>query len=429
MRSLWQTKAALALALAGAFGGARSTNADEQRLVVEPVQEYRLVEVAPEDARYYGQYYLLAQGAAATPPPEAAPATPVADAPPTPADDARPLSKYWLGIQLAEVPEILRKHLNLDGGVLIEDVFTDSPAAKAGFQQHDILVRSGDKAIKEPADIQKAVEEAKETELTVTVIRGGKEVTVKATPAKRPEPPTDVPVTTDQYVPAGSPELQGHIKQLEEALQGLKAKAGGDLGIWLARPGVVAPRATMARRAEFPKNLNVMIQKEGDKPAKIVVKRDDKEWTVTEDKLSELPDDVRPHVQQMLGRHAIQGLQFAVPQPRMPGVQGAYSRAVRVRPDGKVEGQIAVAPVPVPPPATSGAPYYNPATTPAPAQAKIHTYRAAVAGGAGIEAKLDAILRKLDSRNDGALEKLQDEVKQLRKELEELRGSKSDERK
>lgn len=441
MKSLWPTNAALALALAGVIVGGRGTSADESPDVVDlvPTQEYRLIQVAPPagDATYYvpaqqgaetrdvyRRYYAQAQ-------PNVVAVAP-ADEAPAAAEPPAPVSQYWLGIQLAEVPEILRKHLSLDGGILVENVFPQSPAEKAGFAQHDILVRTGDKAIKEPADIQEAVEEAKETELTITVLRGGKETTIKATPAKRPEQPPGAEGGAEQLAPAANPELQGHIRQLEEALQGLKAKAGGDLGIWLARPGVVASRAAMTRKVEFPKNLSITIRKEGGTPAKISVKKDDKEWEVAEDKVGELPEDVRPHVQQLLGQHGVQGLRLAAPLPGVPGT-AAYPHTVRVRPDGRVEGAITVAPAPVPTPAASGSPY-NPATAPALAQPKIHTYRANVAGATGraassTDAKLDAILRKLDERNDGALEKLQNEVKQLRKELEELRGSKSEERK
>jgi hypothetical protein len=48
--------------------------------------------------------------------------------------------------------------------------------------------------------------------------------------------------------------------------------------------------------------LTVKITKQGKNPAEIEVKKGDKSWTVKEDKLSELSDDVRRHVEGLLGR-------------------------------------------------------------------------------------------------------------------------------
>src|SRR5438132_883760 len=83
------------------------------------------------------------------------------------------------------------------------------------------------------------------------------------------------------------PQIDAEIKRLEEALESLKNKAGKEgLGLFFARPGVVSPDAkTYARLApfpkdfkgEFPKDLSVRIDKEGDQPTKIHVKRGDKE--------------------------------------------------------------------------------------------------------------------------------------------------------
>ena len=64
---------------------------------------------------------------------------------------------------------------------------------------------------------------------------------------------------------------------------------------------------------KLPKDMSVTITKEGEQPAKIVVKQGDKTWETTEDKLDDLPDEVRGHVQSFLGRSpfsiAIEGAQ------------------------------------------------------------------------------------------------------------------------
>jgi hypothetical protein len=64
----------------------------------------------------------------------------------------------------------------------------------------------------------------------------------------------------------------------------------------------------------LPANMSVFISKEGDQPAKIVVKRGDQKWEVTEKELDKLPADVRPHVERMLGR-GLWGVVGAFPPP------------------------------------------------------------------------------------------------------------------
>jgi len=206
-------------------------------------------------------------------------------------------------------------------------------------------------------------------------------------------------------ITAKSPELAAEIKQLEEALEKLKTKASKD-GVFFgfAKPAVVAPRvdlrlpdakvseiiAKSIRTGEFPKDLSVQINKDGGQPAKIHVKRGDKEWDVTDEKLSELPGEIKQYIDQLLGK-------------------AMTYRAVRVSPEGKVEGDVQIAPMPPKPPAPP-----KPPTAPAPPAPPAKVAVGARSGGSftlrsaeGSDAKLDAILK---------------ELKQLRQEVDELRS-------
>ena len=82
-------------------------------------------------------------------------------------------------------------------------------------------------------------------------------------------------------------------------------------------------------KTSFPKDLSVEIKKDGDHSAKIHVKRGNKEWDVTDEKLGDLPEDIRPHVERMLG------------QPGAP-----YANWLRVSPGGKIDGELKIAPLP-----------------------------------------------------------------------------------
>jgi hypothetical protein len=203
-------------------------------------------------------------------------------------------SQYWLGIQCLAMPEMLRLHLNLPEkqGVLVGGVMKDSPAAKAGFVQYDVLLRAGDKPLRHPGDLMAAVDTAKETKLKIDLIRGGKPRTIELTPAKRPE----------NMVGFNAPPNQADLDTVQQWLESIKPGQEGPLALNMLRPGMILPKDVVVGKP-LPGNMSVVITKEGDKPAKIVVKRDKETWETTENKLDTLPADVRPSVEQMLGRH------------------------------------------------------------------------------------------------------------------------------
>ena len=59
--------------------------------------------------------------------------------------------EYWLGVECLPVMPALRAQLNLPEkqGLLVAAVMPDSPAAKAGIKQHDVLLRVGEKPLAE----------------------------------------------------------------------------------------------------------------------------------------------------------------------------------------------------------------------------------------------------------------------------------------
>ena len=307
-------------------------------------------------------------------------------------------SKYWIGIGLGGVlDDIVKEQLGLEHGLVVDDVLPDSPAQKAGFQKNDILVKVGDKALAEPMDLVKAVEEAKESELSIGLLRGGKETTLKVTPSKRPEQEFEARVIElpKSVVPG---QLQEEIKRLEDVLRALKEKGGGEgAGVVFARPGFLTPQRfeVFTKRLDFPKDLSISVTKEGDTPAKIHVKKGDQEWDVTEDKMSDLPDDVRPHVHHFFGGLWGPGLKEMAEKSLVGGPKTVrYPQPVPPT----------TAPVPSPP-ASSAVP-----PTEAPRTARAYAYRLESRGS---EEKLDAIMK---------------ELKALRKEVDELRGKSGEEK-
>jgi S1-C subfamily serine protease len=95
----------------------------------------------------------------------------------------------WLGVSgLTISPEIASYYrLPVDKGALVTEVWSESPAEKAGMEKGDIIVGFGDKAISSVDELVKEVQKRKIDEKTrIMVIRDGSrsiaEVTLTATP-------------------------------------------------------------------------------------------------------------------------------------------------------------------------------------------------------------------------------------------------------
>ena len=190
--------------------------------------------------------------------------------------------QYWIGVQTAPVDEALKSHLDLADRILIAQVVPDSPAAKVGLKKYDIILSFGEHNVTSLEDLAKAVTESKGEEREIKLLRGGKpmEVTVKA--VERPESI------------AFTPDASGWVRPFE---RWMRSQAGNPNRLRLIGPGIVA-----GADIDVPGNLSVQVRKEDDQPAKITVKRGDEQWEVTEETIDELPEDVRPHVQRLMGR-------------------------------------------------------------------------------------------------------------------------------
>jgi hypothetical protein len=322
--------------------------------------------------------------------------------------------EYWLGVQVVAVPELAKRQLGIERGLAVGEVVPDSPAAKADIRRFDILTKVNDDDLEDLDDLVNAVEASEGKEITVTIFRSGKQQTAKVTAAKRP------PGTRRAEVRVlAKPEIADEIRRVEEALQRLKAKSGdGGIHFYVPRPGIVAPRAEVNRAWSalfgehaaqgFPSDLSIRVTKDGDQPAKIHVKRGDKEWDVTEDTLGELPDDVRPHVERYVGKGM--ALHF---RPPVAGQFNQQERRLRLTPEGKVEGEIHVRPAPPVPPVSPLPPAspVPPARPRRPGDAPAAAYEYRIAPGPVEAHRLDAIHR---------------ELRELRKEVEELRKAGKD---
>jgi hypothetical protein len=98
--------------------------------------------------------------------------------------------RYRIGVTLSEADGTLRSHLKLaDGeGLVVTEVVDDSPAAKMGVKQHDVLIDLDGKRLTTVEAINGQIQEIKDKTVLLKLLRSGQEVTCQIAPKKSSEP-------------------------------------------------------------------------------------------------------------------------------------------------------------------------------------------------------------------------------------------------
>jgi serine protease Do len=96
----------------------------------------------------------------------------------------------YLGVQIRDLPQVVAKRLGVPKGegVLVGDVFEDTPASKAGLQEGDVITAVGGKAVKDGRILQHTVAGLPlKKPVDLKVFRDGKTLTVPVTIEEQPE--------------------------------------------------------------------------------------------------------------------------------------------------------------------------------------------------------------------------------------------------
>lgn len=91
-------------------------------------------------------------------------------------DDGK-VTRGWMGVNIQEVTETIAKGLGLDEarGVIISGVQDGSPAARAGLQSNDVILKLNDQVIEDVPDVRNRVATtAPGTTITLQILRDGK---------------------------------------------------------------------------------------------------------------------------------------------------------------------------------------------------------------------------------------------------------------
>lgn len=126
----------------------------------------------------------------------------------------------YLGVRGDEASEALRRHLELEGGLLLRIVKPASPAGLAGLEQLDIIVSVDDKRLTDQDSLRKAITSySPGDEVTLKIIRRGETIEQKITLGKAPAI-QNLPLQA--IIPNPAVDMNRLLnQQLENALGGL----------------------------------------------------------------------------------------------------------------------------------------------------------------------------------------------------------------
>ena len=257
-------------------------------------------------------------------------------------------NRYRIGIDCAPAPEALRVHLRLqeDTGLLVNGVLDASPGGRAGIKRHDVIVAANGQPLTSVRDLMVAVNEAKENEMTLSIIHAGEEHTIKVTPEERDAEEINRlrngfanrlgqnPFFRDLDMGDMQAEIERAIEEMQSQLgpmqNGFRMRMGPGImfgpngGAPSARnPGVNGWSSSKSSMTQsFQSNgeqVTITIDRDDDQPAQIKVKRGGDSWELTEKELDQLPKDIRALVQSQLnGRGTLQGIMGPMGFPTLP---------------------------------------------------------------------------------------------------------------
>ena len=154
-----------------------------------------------------------------------------------------------------------------------------------------------------------AVQKAGESELKLDIIREAQPKSITVKPAERPK--------AQQGQAFYLPQAGGEHRLLFRT---------GEGAFTLIEPGVVvapnqkwAPAKVIDRR--LPAGVSISVKRKAGEPATIHVEQDDKTWDITPDELDQLPKELQPHVKAMLGQNYAQRYTPEYPIPLTRWIQ------------------------------------------------------------------------------------------------------------
>lgn len=185
------------------------------------------------------------------------------------------VQRSYLGVGIQPMTDALADQFGVEPrqGTLVNRVFEDTPADKAGLKVGDIIVSVNDEKVHSPVQLQGLVERLEpEKKATFQVIRDGKKKTIAVTPAVMPsEYGRTVSTTTPDEPGTSKKDESTSYEKLGLEIGPIKEKVASQLGFQPSIKGVLVTavqRGTPARAAGL--EAGVVIQRVGKTPVKSV---------------------------------------------------------------------------------------------------------------------------------------------------------------
>jgi len=87
-----------------------------------------------------------------------------------------------IGVGITPLTKQLADHFRVDSGVLVNEVRENSPASKAGLRAGDIILKVDNRTIMNQNDLIHAINEKKDGNVQLTIVRDGNRQTISVTP-------------------------------------------------------------------------------------------------------------------------------------------------------------------------------------------------------------------------------------------------------
>lgn len=216
--------------------------------------------------------------------------------------------KLWIGVMLKEVEGDLARYLGAEGGVLVDSVFPDSPAAKAGLAEGDVILAADETALASTSSLLEVLGKLddKNPAVSLKLLRRGQEKLVEITPVARPDKieMNSAEMKELEAVVSGVENSVGSWTDAQSVFQLLRdGEDGGVRILRLGNPSVMLHEGSNVAASE---NMEIAIVKDvdgekvelrvvrkGEEPAEITVVTDGESKVYSVEELNELPEEIK----------------------------------------------------------------------------------------------------------------------------------------
>jgi serine protease Do len=150
---------------------------------------------------------------------------------------AQILGGSTIGVTIRDVDDadLKREKLPALAGAVVEDVATDSPAAKAGIKAGDVIISFDTERVRSARHLARLIEETADgREIDATVVRAGEKVSLKMTPVER-SAFRNVPFRIDRFAQSVPRRYEFTVPAPHVELPRLQPFAGSGFGRFFER--------------------------------------------------------------------------------------------------------------------------------------------------------------------------------------------------